>query len=387
VHHAQHQQRISAHTPDAALLHEGPRNRLWLSLRSGIDAEVDYALPLLVLASHDRLDAFNLDRWVDPVQALREWPDKWVDDLEREAAYRQLQAGPSASSSASDSTSGSSEALGAVPAWTRSPTTELRAAFSLQIFRNASFSDRNVAELVKARFGSFLDRFFALPTNFLVELATRSPEPIQHILVILQNISPRLGVDASILHVLGTVLPTLAMNLADAGMLLFLLPILIRAFSSPALSLLPAPEGFVQHVLYFLTLSPPAPLLDYVLDLLAVLATSPSHARTILADPSFPGHLKALTLLLEHGARAENALWNPAGPFRAMPVPNPASVDVMARGASARRLTERESDRERMEGSGGAGVFREVGDKQPELPLSLKTELYAMNEPKRSITW
>jgi chromatin structure-remodeling complex subunit RSC9 len=321
---------------------------------------------------------FIFDRWVDPVLALKEWPEKWLEDLEREAAYRELLNSNSSSSRAS-------AALGAIPQWTRSPATELRASYSLQILRNASFHERNNAAMYRAKLQTFLTRFFELPTEFLVEVAARAPEPFQHVLVIFQGLYDRIHADEATIRVVSKVVPALAMATADAGVLMLVLPLMIRAFANPALP--PASEGFLQHMLYFLTLNPPAPLLDYVLDLLAVLATMPQYARVILSDLSFPGYLRSLVLLLEHGARSESAVWTPNAPFRPMEVLNPASDVTIARNAARRRRAERDQDKTRMEMFGGPGVFREVGDTQPVLPVPLKKELWAMSEPKRSISW
>jgi len=381
--HPHQQQQLSPLTPTDRDLHSGNRNRLWLALKSGIDTEVDWALPLLVLASFDRHDAFIFERWVDPVLALAEWPNRWLDDLEREAAYHRLMKDAAAGTEVAER-----DALGAIPSWTRSPATELRASYSLQILRNSSFHERNIVSMYKADLGAFLSRFFDLPTEFLVEVATRAPEPFQHILIIFQSLYDRIpafAAEPSAMRAVSQVLPALAMQTADVGVLLAVLPIMIRAFALPGTP--PAPDGFLQHMLYYLTLNPPAPLLDYVLDLLAVLATVPTYARAILSDSSFPAYLKTLVMLLDHGARQENAMWNPSGPFRPMDVPNPASEVTLARDASRRRRAEREADKARMEAFGGNGVFREVADKPPVLPRPLVKELYAMSEPKRSISW
>lgn len=367
---------VSPFTPSPRELHPGARNRLWLALKSGIDDEVDWSLPRLVLASFDRRDVFVLDQWVDPVPTLREWPTRWLEELEREAAYNELLRGGGSSTQAL-------AALGAIPAWTRSPATELRASYCLQILRNASFLDRNVDTICRAKFDQFIIRFFSLPVDYLLEVATRSPEPFQHVLVILQSIFDKVQASPKALRILTEILPKIAMNTRDSAVIFLLLPLLIRTFGNPGSP--PPPDGFIQYILFLLTANPPSPLLDLGLDLLAVMVPLPQYARVILADPSFPGFLKSLVLLLEHGARPESAKWAPPGPFRPIEVNNPASEVTISRLSSHNRRLEREQDKIRMDQ--GHPVLREVGDKQPVLPMAMQKELRAMSEPKRSMAW
>jgi chromatin structure-remodeling complex subunit RSC9 len=58
--------------------------------------------------------------------------------------------------------------------------------------------------------------------------------------------------------------------------------------------------------------------------------------------------------------------------------------------ASARRNAERAAAQEGLQQSNGEPrlmIDVEVGDKQPALSQATKNKLYAMPEPKRSITW
>ncbi|TXT09163.1 hypothetical protein VHUM_02637 [Vanrija humicola] len=372
----QQQQPISQFTPSERELAPGGRNRLFLALRSGVEEEVDWALPRLVLASFDRPDKFALETWVDSVSSLKEWPERWLDELEREVAYRQLIDTPSSSKR---------DALGAVPSFTRNPAVEDRAAASLHILRNASFSGNNPRTISRTSFVQFILRFFNLPIDFLIEVSARSPEPFQHLLIILQSIYPFLFGGPPVFRLLTEVLPTFAMKTRDVGLLSITLPILITTFQVPTFP--PPPDGFIEHILYLLTLQPPPQLLELVLDLLAAMVPQPAYARTVLSDPQFGAHLKSLVRLLEHGASDYVAQWFPVEQLRSHEVLNPAGGPALAERATARRRIEREADQQKMEVFGGPGVTREVGTTPPQLSQTVKDELYKMTEPKRSIAW
>lgn len=371
----------AGYTPSTRELHPGPRNRLWLALRSGVAEEVDWALPRLVLASFERTDVFNFEAWVDAVTALRDWPTRWLEELEREAAYEEIIK----SQGGAYNQKARAIALGAVPQWTRDPAVEQRATTSLQILRNATFMPTNAHAMARAHFDQFLFRFFDLPRGFLLEVATRSPEPIQHLLVIVHNMYQFLNCNPQTFKLLTEVLPYLAMDTRDLGMLLIILPILITTFNVQMFP--PPPEGFIQHMLYLITINPPPALLELILDLLAAMAPQATYARTMLWDPDFPAHLKTLVHLLHYKQQPQEVNIAPPHAFRPVEALNPASEGAIARLASRRRAAERERDQQRMEMFNGPGVFREVGDAAPALPTSIKKELWAMTEPKRSINW
>lgn len=357
----------------------GPRNPLFLSLRSGIDDEVDYALPKLVLASFEYGDKFLLENYIDSVSALREWPEQWLDELEREHAYTELlRLSRSGDAKAR-------EALGAVPAFTRNPVIEARASYSLQVLRNCSFVAQNARTISRTKFIDYITRFFDLPPAFLLEVVARSPEAVQHLLILIQQTCRYFYVGPPTYKLLSEVLPTLAINTRDSAILQLILPILITTFQVPTFP--PPPDAFLQHMLYLLTLTPPPPLLEMVLDLLAALAPQSTYARTILSDPSIGAHLKQLVILLEHGAKMTEVAWEPPQAERGKNVFNPASASALARQAALKRQRQREIDQPRMQMFGGPGVFREVGDAAPTLNPSIKRELYTMSEPKRSIAW
>ena len=360
--------------PTGEELRPGPRNRLFLALRSGVDNEVDWALPRLVLGSYDR--DMQLDQYLDSDTILCEWPQLWVDELEREAAYRTALRDPDQYR----------EALGAVPDVTRQPVTEARATYSLQVLRNLSLVQGNNARRLSR--GPFLDvvtRIFSLPMDFLLEVAQRTPEPILHILVILQRSFEFLASTPETQNILNEVLPTLVMHSRDIAVLSSVLPILVKVYSNAYSG--PPPDGFIQHMLYLLTLTGSTELLELVLDLLAAMVPMPQHARAILAEPSFPAHLRTLVGLLEYGSQQQKINFQPPPALRGRDVINPACDIQLARQTCLLRRAEREADESRMEMFGGPGVFREVGDEAPQLAPSITNELYHMSETKRSVAW
>ncbi len=371
-----HRPHRSPYSPDVRELHAGAKNRLLLALRSTIASEIDWALPRLVLASFDHPDHFRLETWVDSVGALQAWPEIWLDDLEKEAALTELRDGLLYRKR--------KEVLGAVPEWTTSATTEARAIHSLLVLRNASFVGNNAKIICRATFLAFLARFFALPIPFLLEVALRSPEAVQHILVILQSIFPHLHPSPPIYRIFSTVLPSLLIETRDLAMLNLLLPLLNTSHALPNLP--PSPDTVIPHLLNLITLSPPPPLLELILDLLISLTLQPPLIRSILSLTTFPAHLKTLVILLEHGARPTQASWEAPG-NQNLTVRNPAGGAVQAEEASRRRAMEREAAQNKMEIFGGPGVFCEVGDKPPTLSHATRSRLYSLPEPRRSIAW
>ncbi|CAK9781521.1 hypothetical protein CC85DRAFT_282658 [Cutaneotrichosporon oleaginosum] len=360
-------------------LRAGPRNPLFLMLRSGIDSEVDYALPRLVLASFEYSDKFLLEHYIDSVSALREWPERWLDELEREHAYYELlRAGRNGDELAR-------KALGAVPAFTANPVVEARASYSLQVLRNSSFVGQNARTISRTSFINFVTRFFDLSPPFLLEIVARSPEPVQHILILLQQISPYLYVGPPIYKLLSEVLPYVATNTRDSTVLQLVIPILITAFQVPTFP--PPPDSFIQHMLHLLTLNPPPSLLSMVLDLLAAVAPQAPYARTILSDPSISAHLRQLTILLKHQAKTHEMALEVPPEVRSKNIYNPAAAAHLSRQAAMKRQRQREIDQPQMEVFGGPGVQREVGTVAPTLNPSIRKELYTLSEPKRSIAW
>lgn len=377
----------SRHTPYHAHPREfapGPKNRLMLALRSGIPSEVDWALPRLVVASHEAPDHLKLEGWIDSVRALCHWPSKWIDQLEKEVALS------GSGSSGTESMLGSDGAIATqprpcMPEWTRDAAVQERAINSLLVLRNASFWPNNAKLICQPVFLEQLERFFDLPFAFLLDLALRLPEPITHLLVTLQSIFPLLSPRPSILRLCSTTLPRLLVETRDAALITLILPILITSLSLP---LMPAPpQDLAPHLLLLTTLQPPPPILDLALDLLITLTLLPHLARQVLALPTLPSHLRTLSLLLDHAARPHQITWDAPSWSIGAPRRNPASGALAAEQASRRRAIERDMAAKKMELTGGEGVVNPVGETPPVLPPTLRNQLYTMKEPRRSISW
>ena len=378
----------SHYSPFPAELHQGAKNRLFLCLRSDIPSEVDWALPRLVAGSYELLDQFDVSVWVDSVLVLQRWPERWVEQLEREVAYETLhgdtETAPVVVGGGENKKRKREAALGALPSWTSDPATRRRACDCLQVLRNASLRESNAKHMARAHLVSFLDRFFALPLSFLFDLSVRHPEPVLHILYILQSIFPLLPSKEIPARVLHTVLPGLLLQTRDTAMILALLPLLISAQSLRDAS--PPEPAFVDHLMMLVTLSS-TKILEMSLDLLISLTQNAQTARAMLADPAFPRHLKGLTILLEHSARPFQAAFDPPKEYHAVPLRNPAGMSAQADDAVRRRAIEREKAQAVMRAHGGQGWVVEVGDKPPVLASNVKKRLYQMREPLRSVQW
>jgi chromatin structure-remodeling complex subunit RSC9 len=379
----------SPYNPPPHLLHSGARNRLILSVRSGVPSEVDHALPRLVLASFDQPELFKLEGWVDSIPALLDWPTRWLVELEKEAALYQLRRGQLDGNPLKRKKSDA--VLGVIAEWTRDPDLVNRATNSLLILRNASFANNNASVMTRPSLVDFIERFFLLPLPFLLELSLRISEPIQHLLVILQSIFPILKsqLTPALLDIFGTVLPTLLVESRDSAIINLLLPLLISSFAlAPTHPFPPLPPTLIPYLLKLLTLSPAPPLLDLSIDLLITLTTSsPANTRLILSLPSFPAHLRNLMLLLEHGAKPLQATWEAPGPYQGVLIRNPASMNAQAEAAAQQRKRDRDLAARQLETHGRVELVAEVGDRPPVISQAMRKKLYSMAEPQRSIAW
>ncbi|KIR25560.1 chromatin structure-remodeling complex subunit RSC9 [Cryptococcus deuterogattii LA55] len=396
-HHRVQQPRITPYTPNVRDLNPGPKNRLILALRSNIPFEVDWALPQLVVASFDQSDGFKLEAWPDSVCALQEWPAKWLEGLEREAAVFDMKAGRL--DFEGDETNEEERmtkrrkrdlALGAMVEWENDPKVEQRATNSLLVLRNASFYAPNAKILSNSSFLAFLADFFSLPPPFLQHLCLKTPEPIHHILIIVQSIFPHLRVDMPgidrIKHIFGVVFPQLFVDTRDIAMMNNLIPLMMMGQTIPNNQ--PPPPELIPHLLQLLVLRPPGPLLDLTLDILISLSTNPIHSRAMLSHPSFPYHLKSIIALLEHQARPVVNALDPPISTRGKMVRNPAGQSCRAEELYQRRTKEREAALGHMDPmAGGRPVYNEVGDKPPTFSAATKKRLFRMKEPERSIEW
>ncbi|WWC61450.1 uncharacterized protein I303_104034 [Kwoniella dejecticola CBS 10117] len=402
--------RWTPYAPNIIELYPGPKNRLFLSLRSGIGEEVDYALPKLVVASFNEIDKFKLETWVDSVSALKEWPEKWIEGLELEVASQELRKSRRQSSSQSkllrqQDTNGATDddiqaprelALSVVPEWTLPQSTIDRATNSLLVLRNASFTNTNAKIICRTSFLEFLIRFFSLPTSYLLEVSLRTPEPIHHILNILQSIFPFLvpnhANDPRIQRIFNVVLPELLIHTRDQAMIQNILPLLISNLSiSNNHNLFPYStlQELISHLLNLIVLRPTSPpvILDLSLDLLISLTQNTNYCKQILLSPEFSAHLKSLLALLDYDARQTQATWENPQHLTGKVIRNPAGEFVRNENSQKRRKLQRELNQRQMEIYGGPGVRVEVGEKAPALSKQIQERLYAMREPTRSIAW
>ena len=403
----------SPYSPHPGELQAGSRNRLWLALKSGIDSEVDWSLPRLILASFDQPELFKLEIWPDSVNTLLSAPIAWLEEMEKEAALVELKRGGNVTAGPGGKMGNGAEEvkgqmiLGIVSDWTRNVELETRAINSLLVLRNASFTTNNAQTISKPIFVDFLIRLFSLPADFLLDLSLRLPEILQHVFVLVQSTFPYLAppprksqsnadettapvtistkslAERKLLAALSRTMTTIIIETRDAGVLHNLLPILISAFQLPNIPL--PPTDLIPYLLKTLTLGNPPPLLDLSIDLLISVTQNSTNSRSILADPLFPAHLRNMVLLLEHSERKTAASWEAPAQYHGMVVPNPASSAGLVEQASKRRKVEREAAQKVMESGNPMGVIVDVGDRPPPMSMSAKAKLFALKEPARYI--
>ena len=366
------------YTPHLSELYPGPRNRLFLALRSGLPSEVDWALPRLVCASYDHVEHFRLETWVDSVGALQHFADVWISSLERVSAKAAAQQSP-------DTFAAFTLGPALQGAETLDTTTEKRATDSLCALRNASCSLNNAKVICRPTIINLLRRYFSLPPTILLEVVVTYPEITSHLLVLLANILPHFTshYTALLSHVLSQALPSLLVESRDKAIIENILPVLIQSASIPSLPTLPSP--LISHLLQLLSVSPPSPMLDLILDLLLTLSSLPAYSRQILASAYFSKYARTIAGYLEYHAQPFSARWDSSAALAGRVVRNPASQTSVAELASTKRTREREDAQKRLEA--GEQVMVEVGDKPPVLAEAIKAKLYGMPESERSIAW
>lgn len=415
--------KITPYHPTAHEMRPGPRNRLFLSLASEIPSEVDWALPRLVVASFEDLERFKLDQWIDSVVILCRIVSSWVDELELEATIHTLKTSPGtipeeimstilakyssqlAQSSSTSPKEGSRADLLSLLLLSRMDqgrlaSTTKRATEALLVLRNASFLTTNARQIARPTFISLLDRFFAINHESLLDITMEYPEPTSHILTILTSILPFLDYSPRWTQTLfNETLPLLLVETRDMSMITLILPVLIQATSR----LIAKKDGegeasqiitqkLLPHLFKMVTIQSPndKTLLDIVLDYLVTLSNQVVYCKAILGSPTFPADLKVLLGLLSFNSRSVTLTREPPMGHIGKVVLNPASATALLEQASARRNAERAAAQEGLQQFNGEPrlmVDVEVGDKQPALSQATKNKLYAMPEPKRSITW
>ncbi|ORX39617.1 hypothetical protein BD324DRAFT_576411 [Kockovaella imperatae] len=398
-------------------LHPGPRNRLFLALKSDIPSEIEWALPKLVTGSYAAVqaDLFRLDAYIDSVPTLLRWPQRWIKQLTKgqrpsfphpsddmaDDEMPQISSSthfdrPSVDLWTYPSTSSSSKQLFI------DPVVEKRACECLLVLRNAAFLKPSEGKSSNAEcigrsedYLEFLESFFSLPCTTLMDISMERPEMLHHLLNLLsftlpflplarQSGSPRTD---SLAKTFTSTLPWLLVQSRDLGMIKLIFPLLISTLRIPSLP--PCDPSLLPHLLYLITLQDPSQpsslILELSLDLLVALTLSSQNPTlSILASQQFPAHLKNLVMLLEHGAKRTTIVSDPPSQVVGKVIKNPALGSLLAEESSRRRAIQREKAQQTLP---QGGVELETGDKPPSLSLAQRTKLYQMSEPRRSMAW
>ena len=407
--------------PTLADLALGPRNRLFLALKSDIPSEVEWALPKLVTGSYAAGDRFRLEGYVDGVSSLLKWPRRWVKQLAGPSAPinrprrmgsrdgtldMDLDVDQPLELSSSSQYDRPEPALWTYPSYAAScdPIVLKRATESLMVLRNAAFAvpsegrSSNAEHVARSDdYIEFLVEFFTLPLDKLLETTLEYPEPVIHLFALLAFTLPFLPLGprrysshtTALEKIFSTTLPRILIQSRDAAMMHLVLPLLISTASLPSFS--PDLE-LILHLLKLITIpsAPSSPTLDLTLDLLVALTlASPSNSLSILASPNFPAHLRGLVQLLEHEVKRTITISDPPAHLIGKLVRNPANSTFLAEEASRRRGLQRDKAQKIIADGGsveGLGLG-ETGDKPPGLSPGIRNKLYAMSEPRRSIAW
>jgi hypothetical protein len=129
-------------------LRPSTNNRLFLSLRSGIPTEVDYAMEELVHLTH--AGRINLSDFPGSVEALLDLVEGWVEDVERENAANAVGFQTSGDTEATVSAFGSRSSTTVLGLGLDQPSVdrERRATDALLVLRNAVFAGEDVENAI-----------------------------------------------------------------------------------------------------------------------------------------------------------------------------------------------------------------------------------------------
>ena len=247
----QHDSALPSGDAARALL-PGPSNRLILSLLSGVESDVDWALRDLLKYSAHNTERLTLSVWVHAVDALLTWPHRLIGLAQDHGRWGE--AGWELRGEAGEAT-------------------QRRASESLIILRNAGFNEKANGKLLgsSSRLADFLEAFFALESDLLLDhLAEQALLVLDILDALLASSTFKLRSDSIIPMAL---IPLFRSR--DRAMLLAASRITL-SLTSPSYSRLPALPA--SHPLV-------APALETAIHLL-LLPKSPAerHLRTVALD-------------------------------------------------------------------------------------------------------
>ncbi|KAG7575368.1 hypothetical protein FFLO_00358 [Filobasidium floriforme] len=366
-------------------LRPSTNNRLFLSLRSGIPTEVDYALEELVHLTH--AGRINLSDFPGSVEALLDLVEGWVEDVERESAASAVGFQTSGDTEATVSAFGSRSSTTVLGLGIDQPTVdrERRATDALLVLRNAVFAGEDVENATaKQNKQVVIWTIPGVPIHGLLRATMKRPEPMLYMLDLLIALFPSL---VSLLEEAeAPTLPELFLTTGDVG---FIVPLdqlftLVPAHYLPSARLIP-------KLISFLLLTPA--LLTNSLNLLYHITQEVTTSMSVLKDPEIVNYLRILTRLVKWDARELSLALKHAGQVGTyIESPEPGALKLQAvdkKDAYGKHYTSQQTIGVALKQDDGKDDTGESVGLGPVVKMSdeRRRRIRSMKEPERAHAW
>ncbi|PPQ99561.1 hypothetical protein CVT24_005349 [Panaeolus cyanescens] len=254
-----------------------PNNRMSLSIRSGIDTEVGWALDRLCRLVRNELFVFSAIPGI--IDGLFDWPEWYVTEGHKQVTHRAL-------------------------LFSEKPEFSRRHRFALEslfVLRNAALHEPNARELAlhPHTIPLIMDALHNLDHS-----KDENAEPLLHIMDIFQVIAAHYPIDQYRAFRRSNPVPPLLKIASESNnrtMIISSLSVLTALFSNPGNSTHLTPNSpALSTSIRCLPLFNDKPLIDACLNYMYIHLSLPAMARAFLLQPEMPGVLKVLTSLLLH---------------------------------------------------------------------------------------
>ncbi len=343
-------------------LRGGLSNRLFLSLRSGIPSEVDWALHHLLAVSHERDNEFELVKWPGSVEGLMELVEAWVTDVTSRAKERDGEAAHVLSSH--DELDRERRATDAILVLRNAAhlNAENKVMIANVLARPSTYASSRTAEQIKAMVSTTTTTRKYLPSRFLlafneifgtlsmdqlIRLSLHAPEPLIYLLDLFVLCMPQScpghpfrlpkgntrpvhphTVDM-LQRLMLDVLPKLYINSSDLAIIVVIMQIYLH---SPQ-AFTPSLDVLAPKLLPNLLLTPtsingmPSPyprnLALFSLDLLYALTVNEAAALTLLKLPDVDAWIRVILGLTGWNTKREPHSWRQPERMAGRKVPLP----------------------------------------------------------------
>jgi chromatin structure-remodeling complex subunit RSC9 len=404
-------------------LRGGLSNRLFLSLRSGIPSEVDWALHHLLAVSHERDTEFELVKWPGSVEGLLEVVEDWVLDVTLRAKESDGEAAHVLSSH--DELDRERRATDAILVLRNAAhlKDENKVVIAGVLARPSAYANSRTAQQVKTMTSTttrkylpsrflltFNEIFGTLPMDQLIRLSLRAPEPLIYLLdlfvlcmpqscpghpfrILKQNTRPVHPHTVDILQrLMLDILPKLYINSSDLAIIVVIMQIYLHSPKpfTPSMNVL-APKLLPNLLLTPTSIngmpSPyPRNLALFSLDLLYALTINEAAALTLLKLPDVDAWIRVILGLTGWNTKREPHSWRQpermAGRKVPLPQVNGRSVPPVQNGSNNNAGCAVPDD-------DGSANYAEPFGLGPVLKMSAqkRERLRRLPEPKRCREW